>query len=46
MTFYLHFSFFGFKVVGKRTMDLFEGIEDFGFSNFTWLDRKVQTCFT
>ena len=27
-----------FKVVKKRTMNLFKGSEDFGFSNFIWLD--------
>ena len=30
--------FLDFKVVIKRTMNLVEGSEDFGFSNFMWLD--------
>ena len=38
MRFYLTFGFLGFKVVKKRTMNLFKGSEDFGFSNFVWLD--------
>ena len=37
MRFYLTFGFLG-KVVKKRTMNLFKGGEDFGFSNFMWLD--------
>ena len=28
----------GFEIVNKRTMNLFKGSEDFGFSNFIWLD--------
>ena len=36
--FYLTFGFLGFKVVNKRTMNLFKGSEDFGYSNFIWLD--------
>ena len=35
------FSFLGFKVVDKQTMNLFKGREDFGFLNFIWLDREV-----
>ena len=31
MTFYLNFSFLGYKVVNKRKMDLFEGNKYFGF---------------
>ena len=38
MRFYLTFGFLGFKVFKKRTIDLIKGIEDFGFSNFIWLD--------
>ena len=38
MHFYVTFGFLGFKVVKKRTMNLFKGSEDFGFSNFIWLD--------
>ena len=38
MSFYLIFSFFRFKVADKQTMNLFEGSEDFRFSNFIWLD--------
>ena len=38
MHFYLTFGFMGFKVVNKRTMNLSKGSEDFGFSNFIWLD--------
>ena len=38
MRFYLTFGFLGFKVVKKRTVNLFNGSEDFGFSNFIWLD--------
>ena len=41
MRFYLIFNSLGFKVVDKRTMNTFEGSEDFGFSNFIWLDREV-----
>ena len=37
MRFYLTFCFLGFKVVKKRTMNLFNGSEDFEFSNFIWL---------
>ena len=36
MCFYLIFSFLGFKVITKRTINLFEGSEDFVFSNFIW----------
>ena len=38
MRFYLTFDFLDFKIVNKRTMNLFEGSEDFGFSNFIYLD--------
>ena len=38
--FYVIFSFFVFKVDGKRTMNIFEGSEDFRFSNSIWLDRE------
>ena len=38
MHFYLTFGFVGNKIVNKGTMDLFKGSEDFGFSNFMWLD--------
>ena len=41
MRFYLTFGFLEFKVVNKGTMDLFNSSEDFGFSNFNWLDLKV-----
>ena len=41
MRFYLTFGFLGFKIVNKGTMDLFKGSEDFGFSNFIWLDREA-----
>ena len=41
MCFYLTFSFLGFKVVNRQTMNLFKGSEDFWFSNFIWLDWKV-----
>ena len=34
MCFYLIFSFFGFNVADKRTMNLFKGSEVFEFSNF------------
>ena len=36
--FYLTFGFLGFKVVKKQMMNLFKGSEDFGFSDFIWLD--------
>ena len=36
--FYLTFGFLGFKVVKKWMMNLFKESEDFGFSNFIWLD--------
>ena len=39
--FYLTFGFLEFKVVKKWTVNLFKGSEDFGFSNFIWLDWKV-----
>ena len=42
MRFYLTFAFLGLKVVNKQTMNVFKGIEDFGFSNFIWLDRKYK----
>ena len=45
MCFYLIFGFFRFKVVDKRTLNLFEGSEDSGFSNFIWLDRKNVIFF-
>ena len=35
---YLNFGFLGFEVVKKRIKNLFKGSEDFGFSNFIWLD--------
>ena len=35
------FSFLRFKVVNKRTMNLFKGSEDFEFLNFIWLHREV-----
>ena len=38
MRFYLTFGFLRFKAFDKRTMNLFKGSEDFGFSNFKWLD--------
>ena len=38
MYFYLIFGFLGFKTVKKRTINLFKDSEDFGFSNFIWLD--------
>ena len=41
MQLYLTFGFLGFKVVKKLTMNLFKESEDFGFSNFIWLDCKV-----
>ena len=41
MCFYAVFSFFKFQVVDKRTMNLYEGTEDFRFSNFMWLDREI-----
>ena len=37
MGFYLTFGFFGFKVVNKRKMKLFEGNGDFESSNFILL---------
>ena len=46
MRFYLTFGFLGFKVVKKRTMNLFKGSEDFGFSSFIWLDRKYKPALT
>ena len=42
MSFYLTFGFLVFKVVNKGTMNLFKGSEDFGFSNFIWLDSKEK----
>ena len=39
--FYLTFGFFGYKAVKKWTMNLFKSSEDFGFSNFIWLNWKV-----
>ena len=30
-----------FKVVNKRTMNLFKSSKEFGFSNFIWWDREV-----
>ena len=42
MSFYLTFGFLVFKVVNKGTMNLNEGSEDFGFSNFIWLDSKEK----
>ena len=39
------FKFLGYKVVDQWTMNLFKGSEDFGFSNFIWLGRDVETCF-
>ena len=36
MRFYLIFSFFGIKIVNKRMMNLLEGREDFGFSDFCY----------
>ena len=36
--FYLTFGFLVAKVVKKRTMNVFKGSKDFGFSNFIWLD--------
>ena len=41
MCFYLTFGFLGFKVINKRTMNLFEGSEDFRFSNLICLDWEV-----
>ena len=38
MRFYQIFGFLRFKVVKKRTMNLFKGSEDFGFFTFIWLD--------
>ena len=38
MCFNLTFSFLGCKVMKKGTMNLSKGSEDFGFSNFIWLD--------
>ena len=38
MCFYLTFGFLGFKVVNKRKLNLFEGIEDFRLLNFVSLD--------
>ena len=34
---YLTFSFFGFKVVNKQTINLFKDSEDFEYLNFIWL---------
>ena len=40
MRFYLNFAFLGFKVVNKRTMNLFKGGEDFEFSNLSgWIQK-------
>ena len=36
--FYLNFGFLEFKAAKKRTMNLFTGSEDFGFSVFIRLD--------
>ena len=41
MRFYLIFSFFRFKGADKQMMNLFKGSDDFGFSNFIWLDRDI-----
>ena len=41
MCFYLVFSFLGFKIVDKGTMNLSERSDDFGFLNFIWLDCGV-----
>ena len=36
--FYLTFGFLGFKIVKKRTINLFKGSEDFRLSNFVWFN--------
>ena len=41
MRFYLIFSFLRIKIVNKQTIKIFEDNEDFRYSNFIWLDRKV-----
>ena len=41
MSFYPIFSFFGTKVIDKRTMNLFEGCKYFRFSNFIcWIEKN------
>ena len=40
MHFYLTFGFLGFKIVKKRTMNLFKGSEDFRFSILSgWIEK-------
>ena len=46
MHFFLTFGFLGFKVVKKKTMNFFKGSEDFGFSNFIWLDEKCKPALS
>ena len=41
MPFYQNLGFLGFKIVNKGTMDFIKGSEDFGYSNFIWLNWKV-----
>ena len=41
MSFYLIFSFVGFRIVNKRMINLFKGNKDFRFANFICLDREV-----
>ena len=40
MRFYLTFYFLQFKVVKKRSMNIFQDSEDFGFSNLSgWIEK-------
>ena len=40
MRFYMNFSFFIFKVINKRMMNLFEGSEDFDFRVLSgWIEK-------
>ena len=38
MRFYMTFGFLGFKPLHRRRMNPLEGSEDFGFSDFIWLE--------
>ena len=44
MRFYLTFGFLGFKVVNKRTMNIFKDSEDVGFLNLSgWIEKNKST---
>ena len=46
MRFYLTFGFLGFKVFKKRTMNLFKGSEDFGFSILSGWTEKYKPALS